>query len=112
MREIGGRNDERLGAPSPSARLGRGFFSSINDTVSMAGFGGLTVSAGLGVSGGFDGASTRDFSVTAAWDFRAASVCDLGVVGAWGAGLFFLSGGSALAVFGSFRFGSAAAALD
>ena len=35
MREIGGRNDDRFGAASPSARLGRGFFSSINETVSI-----------------------------------------------------------------------------
>lgn len=44
MREIGGKN-ERLPAPSASVRFGRGFFSSINDKVSMTGFG-----AGLGMS--------------------------------------------------------------
>ena len=77
----------------------------------MAGFGGLTVSAGLGVSAGFDGASTRDFSVTAACDFRAASVCDFGLVGACAAVLFVFAGASALALLVSLRFDSAAAAL-
>src|ERR1043165_6792717 len=42
IREIGGRND--LVLASPSARLGRGFFSSINDTVSMTCFGAWGVS--------------------------------------------------------------------
>jgi hypothetical protein len=47
MREIGGRN-ERLVAGSASVRLGRGFFSSMSDTVSITGFG-----AGLGASSAF-----------------------------------------------------------
>jgi hypothetical protein len=40
MREIGGKND-RLVAESVSARLGRGLFSSIRETVSITGFGGV-----------------------------------------------------------------------
>ena len=39
MREIGGRNDFVVRA-SPSARFGRGFFSSMSETVSTCGFGG------------------------------------------------------------------------
>jgi hypothetical protein len=46
--EIGGRKEARLGAGSPSGRFGRGFFSSIKDTVSMTGLG-FAVSAGLAV---------------------------------------------------------------
>ena len=44
MREIGGRND-LVARVSPSVRLGRGFFSSINETVAACGFAG----AGAGV---------------------------------------------------------------
>ena len=47
-----GRQNRRLVAASPSARFGRGFFSSINDSVSMAGF-----FAGLGASASFGGCS-------------------------------------------------------
>src|SRR5438067_13761807 len=55
MREMGGRN-EVLRAPSPSARFRRGFFSSMSETVSIAGFG-----AGFGVSADFDAGSTWAF---------------------------------------------------
>jgi hypothetical protein len=102
MREMGGKNEERFGAASPSARLGRGFFSSINDTVSIAGFGALTVSAGLGVS--------ADLNVTAACDFRAASVCDFDLVGAGTGALFAFAGASTFSVLVSLRFDSGAAA--
>jgi hypothetical protein len=46
IREIGGRKEVRFGAASPSARFGRGFFSSINETVSMTSFG-FALSVGL-----------------------------------------------------------------
>src|SRR6059058_2616079 len=50
-REIGGRND--LVLASPSARLALGFFSSINETVSMTGFGGFGASGAFGGGGGW-----------------------------------------------------------
>src|ERR1700686_2132262 len=103
MREIGGRNDRVLTA-SPSARLGRGFFSSINDTVSMTGFGALGVSAAVA------GDSACAFA-TAACDFRAASVCERGFVGAAAGAVVFagevvFAGASTLALFASLRFAS------
>jgi hypothetical protein len=67
-----------LGAASPSARFGRGFFSSINETVSMTGLG-FAVSAGLAAWVGLAADSAR---ATAACDFRAASVSDFGLEGA------------------------------
>ena len=49
--EIGGRM-WRLATPSASVRFGRGFFSSINETVSTASFGGdFGAGAGAGVAG-------------------------------------------------------------
>ena len=110
MREIGGRKEVRFGWPSPSGRFGRGFFSSINDTVSMTGLG-LAVSAGLTLSAGFGAGSSRALLATAACDFRAASVSDLGLVGGWAALVFAFAGASALTLFVSLRFDSAAAAL-
>src|SRR4051794_25773581 len=47
IREIGGRN-ERVLVASPSARLGRGFFSSISETVSIGCLGAFGASAGGG----------------------------------------------------------------
>jgi hypothetical protein len=88
MREIGGRNG-RFVASSPSARFGRGFFSSISDSVSMAGF-----LAGLGVSTSFAGRS------------ECARVFGGGVVDA---GRDAFAGISTLALFVSLRFGSGAA---
>src|SRR5438067_12268719 len=55
MRQMGGRN-EVLRAPSPTARYRRRFFSSMSETVSIAGFG-----AGFGVSADFDAGSTWAF---------------------------------------------------
>src|SRR5947207_7819148 len=87
MREMGGRN-ERLMASSASVRFCRGFFSSINDTVSITRFG-----AGLGVSTSFAGDSK--------W---------VRVLGAGGAGTARgpFAGVSTLALFTSLRFGSGA----
>jgi hypothetical protein len=82
IREIGGKND-RVFPVSPSARLGRGFFSSINDTVSMGGFGGLGVSTAFGDSAGA--------FVTGAGVFRAGSVCERGFVGGAAAGAVALA---------------------
>jgi hypothetical protein len=97
--EIGGRND-RVFPASPSARFGRGFFSSINDTVSMTGFGGFAPSTGLA------GASACAFA-TAACDFRAASVWERDFdAGAAGTGAFAWT--SSLAVLASLSFGSEA----
>src|SRR3977135_1116760 len=105
MREMGGRNDDRLGAASPSARFGRGFFSSIHDTVSIAGF------VGLGSSGFAASACvSRDLNATAACDLRAASVCDFDLVGAGTGALSGLAGASAFTGLVSFRFDSGAAA--
>ncbi len=53
---MGGRNAARFTVPSPSARFGFGFFSSINETVSVR------TGAGLGASVSFAGVSTRDFA--------------------------------------------------
>ena len=71
MREIGGRKDFVVRA-SPSARFGRGFFSSINETVSTCGFGG-------GGGGVFAAAAA---AACAAARERAAGVVALGVGGA------------------------------
>src|SRR5450755_1007550 len=90
MREMGGRNG-RLIAPSPSARFCRGFFSSINDTVSITGFG-----AGLGVSTAFGGGSEC-----------ARVLCAGAVEGEAECGAF--DGASTLTLFASWRFGSCAA---
>src|SRR5436190_1916322 len=59
MREIGGRT-ERLAVPSLSARFARGFFSSISESVSIAGFG-----AGLGASAAFCGGSEEGRALAA-----------------------------------------------
>jgi hypothetical protein len=87
MREMGGRN-VRLVVSAPSVRFGRGFFSSINDTVSITGFG-----AGLGVSNAFGGSS------------ECARVLGAGVEAERGA----FAGASSLTLFASLRFGSGAA---
>ena len=105
MREMGGRNDDRLGAASPSARFGRGFFSSINETVSIAGFAALG-SAGFAASA----VVSRDRCATAACDFRAASVCDLDLVGAGTGALFGFAGASTLALLVALCFDSGATA--
>src|ERR1700704_3027476 len=91
MREMGGRNGF-LVAASPSARLGRGFFSSINDTVSITGF-----LAGLGSSAPFGGGSEcgRVFGA-----------------GAIAAGRDAFAGISVLTLFVSLRFGSGAALTE
>src|SRR5438477_4191681 len=86
MREIGGRN-ERLVEASPSVRFCRGFFSSINDTVSMVRF-----AAGLGVSTSFG-------------DSTGARVLDSGA-GAIERSPF--AGASTLTFFASLRLGSCA----
>jgi hypothetical protein len=106
MREMGGRNDDRLGAASPSARLGRGFFSSINETVSIAGLVALG-SAGFAVS---VSVFVSRLNATAACDFRAASVCDFDLVGAGTGALFGLAGASTLALLVALCFDSGAAA--
>ena len=106
MREMGGKNDDRLGAPSPSARLGRGFFSSINETVSIAGLAALTGSTGFAASASV----SRDLNATAACDFRAASVCDFDLVGAGTGALFGFAGASTLALLVVLCFDSGAAA--
>src|SRR5256885_15001571 len=69
-REIGGRTAARFPAPSPSARFGFGFFSSISETVSTglepAGF-------GFGGSTGFAAVSTRALTGSAgAFGFSGA----------------------------------------
>src|ERR1700694_4377614 len=59
MREMGGRN-ERLVAALPSVRFGRGFFSSIRETVSSIGFGvGGGVGTDLGACSACDVAGSR-----------------------------------------------------
>lgn len=93
IREMGGRNDERVGAASPSGRLARGFFSSISETVSITGFGG---------AGGAAGAGAGDFvAVVVEWTRGL-------VVGAATAGVraCFTAAGSGLLWAVSFRFGS------
>ena len=87
-REMGGRN-ERLVAVSASVRFGRGFFSSINDTVSMTGFG-----AGFTVSTAFGGGSA---CARALGSGAGATERDV------------FAGLSTLALFVSLRFGSGAA---
>ena len=88
IREMGGKI-ARLVASTPAGRFRRGFFSSINDTVSMAGF-----FAGLGASSAFgrgaDGGRTLGSSAVEA-----------------GRGAF--AGASTLALLASGRFGSGAA---
>jgi hypothetical protein len=88
MREIGGRNG-RLFVASPTGRLGRGFFSSINETVSITGL------AGFGASADFAAGSAwaRAVSATAVAEARADFV-----------------GVSTLVFFTSLRFESDAAA--
>ena len=70
MREMGGRNDFVVRA-SPSARFGRGFFSSISETVSTCGFGG----------GGGGLAAAAAAAACAAARERAAGVVAVGVGG-------------------------------
>ena len=70
MREIGGRIDFVV-RTSPSARFGRGFFSSINETVSTCGLGG----------GGGGVAAAAAAAACAAARERAAGVVALGVGG-------------------------------
>src|ERR1043165_6969319 len=84
IREIGGRND--LVLVSPSARLGRGFFSSINDTVSMIFFRALGASGRAGSAGVF---------AATAGGLRAGSE---GLAGA-AVGAFALAGASTFVLF-------------
>jgi hypothetical protein len=100
MREIGGRND-LVFVESPSARFGRGFFSSINDTVSIICFGDFGVSGGFG----FAGDSAGVFAAGAD-GFRTGSISGFGVGGAVVVAAF--AGASTFVLFASFRFGSAA----
>src|SRR5438552_4149797 len=81
---MGGRNERLVSA---SARFCRGFFSSINDTVSITRFG-----AGLGVSTSFGG------------DSRSGRVVGAGAAGT-ARGPF--AGASTLTLLASLRFGSA-----
>lgn len=67
MREMGGRNDFVVRA-SPSARFGRGFFSSINETVSIG--------ARAGAGAGMDAAAAA--AAAAAARERAAGVVAVG----------------------------------
>jgi hypothetical protein len=84
---MGGRNDERFGAASPSGRFCRGFFSSINDRVSITRF-----ATGLEGSTTFDGGSgcARVFGAVAAGVDRVS-----------------FAGASTLTLFASLRLGSA-----
>ena len=85
IREIGGKKD-RFAGVSPSARLGRGFFSSINDTVSIGGRGVAGAGGGAGFAGG--GVFAGD-----------ATLCD---------GRVTLEGAAGLAVLTAFCLGSVA----
>src|SRR5437764_13146851 len=106
-REIGGRMS-RFTVPSASVRFGFGFFSSIRETVSTE----RAVGAGFGDSAGFDGASTRGLTGASACVLGAGRAVSLGLGGASAGSAFeTFAGAGVFALFGSFRFGSAAAEL-
>lgn len=107
-REIGGRTAARFTAPSPSARLGFGFFSSIKETDST---GRDAAGGGWFASGtGFGGVSKRGFVVIGICARTGGAGAAFAVGAPCSTAFDIFAGADALALLIPF-FGSAAAAV-